>query len=69
MFCDSVFYDHDSFNKMIFCCSFRKDIDEMEHEKELVNKRIERMQRRVEGMPNIEEMLEVSVYYANSYKF
>ena len=33
----------------------------MEHEKDLVKKRIERMQRRVEGMPNIEDMLDVSV--------
>ena len=31
----------------------------MEHEKEVVSKRIERMQRKVEGMPSLEVMLEV----------
>ena len=34
--------------------SFRKDIEEMEKEKDIVGKRIERMQRKVEGMPNME---------------
>ena len=38
----------------------RKDIEEMENEKEIVQKRIERMQRKVEGMPNLEVMLEVA---------
>ena len=37
----------------------RKDIEEMENEKEIVQKRIERMQRKVEGMPNLSVMLEV----------
>jgi intraflagellar transport protein 81 len=32
----------------------------MENEKEIVQKRIERMQRKVEGMPNLEVMLEVA---------
>jgi hypothetical protein len=31
----------------------RKDIEEMENEKEIVLKRIERSQRKVEGMPNL----------------
>ena len=38
----------------------RKDIEEMEREKEIVQKRIERMQRKVEGMPNLDVMLEVA---------
>ncbi len=38
----------------------RKDIEEMENEKEIVGKRIERMQRKVEGTPNSEQMLEVA---------
>ena len=32
----------------------RKDIEEMEKEKEIVEQRIERMHRKVEGMPNME---------------
>ena len=39
----------------------RKDIEEMEKEKDIVNKRIERMQRKVEGMPNMEVMLQVTL--------
>ena len=38
----------------------RKDIEEMEREKEIVQKRIERRQRKVEGMPNLDVMLEVA---------
>ena len=37
----------------------RKDIEEMENEKKIVQKIIERMQRKVKGMPNLEVMLEV----------
>jgi intraflagellar transport protein 81 len=36
----------------------RKDIEEMEKEKDIVEKRIERMQRKVEGAPNVEAMME-----------
>ena len=36
----------------------RKDIEEMEKEKDIVEKRIERMQRKVEGAPNVEVMME-----------
>ena len=36
----------------------RKDIEEMEKEKDIVEKRIERMQRKVEGAPNVEATLE-----------
>ncbi len=36
----------------------RKDIEEMEKEKDIVEKRIERMQRKVEGVPNVEVMME-----------
>ena len=38
----------------------RKDIEEMEKEKEIVAKRIERMQRKVDGTPNSEKMLDVA---------
>jgi hypothetical protein len=38
----------------------RKDIEEMEKEKETVAKRIERMQRKVDGTPNVESMLSVA---------
>ena len=36
----------------------RKDIEEMEKEKDIVEKRIERMQRKVEGAPHVETMME-----------
>ena len=36
----------------------RKDIEEMEKEKDIVEKRIERMQRKVEGEPNVEATME-----------
>lgn len=36
----------------------RKDIEEMEKEKDIVEKRIERMQRKVEGAPNVEPTME-----------
>ena len=36
----------------------RKDIEEMEKEKDIVEKRIERMQRKVEGAPNVEATME-----------
>lgn len=36
----------------------RKDIEEMEKEKDIVEKRIERMQRKVEGVPNTEAMMQ-----------
>ncbi len=38
----------------------RKDIEEMEKEKDIVAKRIERMQRKVDGTPNLEPMLAVA---------
>ena len=41
----------------------RKDIEEMEKEKEIVEQRIERMHRKVEGMPNMEvERFSLHIY-------
>ena len=45
---------------MLLC---RKDIDEMEKEKDIVAKRIERMQRRVEGMPNMEVRVKTPSFF------
>ena len=38
----------------------RRDIEEMENEKDIVQKKIERMERKVEGTPNAEIMIEVA---------
>ena len=51
----------DRLPKRFITPSFRKDIEEMEKEKDIVSKRIERMQRKVEGMHNMETMLEVTI--------
>ena len=43
----------------------RKDIEEMEKEKEIVEQRIERMHRKVEGMPN----MEVEQFFLHIYTY
>ena len=48
--------------------SFRKDIEEMEKEKDIVGKRIERMQRKVEGMPNMEVWVSMLVIIVHKYQ-
>ena len=53
----------DRLPKRFITPSFRKDIEEMEKEKDIVSKRIERMQRKVEGMHNMETMLEVTILF------
>ena len=57
----TVHKECDAIKNSIYSTSeLRKDIEEMEREKEIVQKRIERMQRKVEGMPNLDVMLEVA---------